>query len=294
MTLTVGFIGFGEAGHALAKGLAAEGVSTRAYDILMDEPSGRALMEARAVDAATLMFASPEVMLGPCDVVICAVFTANCLAAAERASAHLHEGQLYVDMNSVSPATKRAAARLVERKGARYVDAGVMAAVPPRLHKVPMLLAGPAALELVERMAPCGMQMEIIGPKVGQAASAKMFQSILVKGTEALLLECLVAASESGIERLVLDSVTRATPGFDWAKRANYMLGRCAKHGSRRADEMDEVASTLDAMGIEPMVTRGAARRMRWAAERTHGRCRADEAPGYQEVIAVLRAAGGA
>jgi 3-hydroxyisobutyrate dehydrogenase-like beta-hydroxyacid dehydrogenase len=294
MTLTVGFIGFGEAGHAIAKGLAAQGVSTRAYDILMDEPKGRAAMEARGRDANTLMFDSPEAMLGPCDVVICAVFTANCVAAAESASAHLRAGQLYVDMNSVSPATKRAAQHLVERKSARYVDAGAMAAVPPRLHKVPMLLAGPAAAEAMERLAPYGMELEILGPNVGQAASAKMFQSILVKGTEALLLECLVAASESGIERLVLDSVTRATPGFDWAKRANYMLGRCAKHGSRRADEMDEVASTLDAMGIEPMVTRGAARRMRWAAERTHGRCSAEETPGYQEVIAVLRAAGNA
>jgi 3-hydroxyisobutyrate dehydrogenase-like beta-hydroxyacid dehydrogenase len=292
MTLTVGFIGFGEAGHAIAKGLASEGVATRAYDILMDGPKGRAVMEARAFDAKTLIFDSPEEMLGPCDVVICAVFTLNCLAAAERASECLREGQLYVDMNSVSPATKRAAQRLVERKGARYVDAGVMAAVPPRLHKVPMLLAGSAAPDLVERLAPYGMQMEILGPNVGQAASAKMFQSILVKGTEALLLECLVAASESGIERLVLDSVTRATPGFDWAKRANYMLGRCAKHGSRRADEMDQVAATLDAMGIEPMVTRGAARRMRWAAERTGTPSRAGEAPGYQEVIAVLRAAG--
>jgi hypothetical protein len=57
---------------------------------------------------------------------------------------------------------------------------------------------------------------------------------------------------------------------------------------------MDEVASTLDAMGIEPMVTRGAARRMRWAAERTGSPSRTGDTPGYQEVIAVLRAAGNA
>jgi 3-hydroxyisobutyrate dehydrogenase-like beta-hydroxyacid dehydrogenase len=291
MTMTVGFIGFGEAGHAVAKGLSEQGVQTRAYDILCDEPAGRAAMHARARDATTVMLDSVAEMLPPCDVVVSAVVTSNCLPAAQSAAPHLRPGQFYMDMNSASPDKKRCGRRAVETGGARYVDAAVMAAVPPYAHRVPILLAGSAAPDLLALLAPAGMQMEVLSNEVGDAAAAKMFQSILIKGTEALLLECLVAASQSGVERRVLDSMSRSTPGFDWVARANYMLGRTAKHGARRADEMDEVVDTLVAMDIDPMVTRGIAQRLHWAAERTHPRREATDMPGYREVIAVLREA---
>jgi 3-hydroxyisobutyrate dehydrogenase-like beta-hydroxyacid dehydrogenase len=291
MTPCVGFIGFGEAGHALAKGLGEAGVQTRAYDILVHEPSERRALCARADDAGATLMESNAELLPPCDVVFSVVVTSNCLAAASTAAPHLREGQFYVDMNSAAPAVKRTAQALVEAGGARYVDAGVMSAVNPRRHRVPILLAGEAATDLAALLRPCGTDMEVLSPHVGDAAAAKLFQSILIKGTEALLLECLLAASQTGVERHVLDSMSRSTPGLDWVARANYMLSRTAKHGSRRADEMNEVVDTLTAMGIEPMVARGAAERLRWAADRTHAKRDANEMPGYREVIAVLRAA---
>lgn len=291
MTRCVGFIGFGEAGHALAKGLGGEGVRTRAYDVLMHESPVNAALVARAGDAGTTLVDGNAAMLPPCEVVFSVVVTSNCLAAAAEAAPHLHEGQFFVDMNSAAPAVKREAQRVVEAYGARYVDAGVMGAVPPRLHRVPILLAGANAPDLMALLAPYGMQMEILSGNVGDAAAAKLFQSILIKGTEALLLECLLAASQTGVERHVLESMSRSTPGLDWVARANYMLSRTAKHGARRADEMSEVVDTLAAMGIEPMVARGAAERLRWAADRTHERRDTTDMPGYREVIAVLRAA---
>ena len=291
MTLTIGFIGFGEAGHAIAKGLAAQGLATRAYDILVHDDGARDAMYQRATDAGTTMFDTLAEMIPPCDVILSAVFTSNCLAAARNAAAHVRAGQIYADMNSVAPDVKRSARDVIECRGATYVDAAVMAAVPPRKHRVPMLLAGAKAPELLALMAPFEMEMDVLSREVGDAAAAKLFQSILIKGTEALLLECLLAASRNGVERHVLESMSRSTPGLDWVARANYMLSRTARHGARRADEMDEAAATLEAMGIEPMATRGVAQRLHWAAERTHSRRAADEMPGYTEVIAVLRAA---
>jgi 3-hydroxyisobutyrate dehydrogenase-like beta-hydroxyacid dehydrogenase len=292
MTLTIGFIGFGEAGQAIATGLAAQGLVTRGYDILVHEPKARAAMYRRAADACTTMFDDLAAMLPPCDLVVSAVFTSNCLAAAQAAAPHLHAGQIYADMNSVAPDVKRAARDEIERHGASYVDAAVMAAVPPRKHRVPMLLAGAEASALLALMEPYEMEMDVLSREVGDAAAAKLFQSILIKGTEALLLECLLAASRNGVERHVLESMSRSTPGLDWVARANYMLSRTARHGARRADEMDEAAATLEAMGIEPMATRGVAQRLHWAAERTHARRNAGEMPGYAEVIAVLHEAG--
>jgi len=291
MTRCVGFIGFGEAGHAIAKGLGGEGVQTRAYDVLSHEPEGNPALRARALDAGTTLLDGNAQMVPPCEIVFSVVVTSNCLAAAAEAAPHLHEGQFFVDMNSAAPAVKQAAQRVVEAQGARYVDAGVMAAVPPRQHRVPILLAGAHAPDLAALLRPCGMEMEILSGNVGDAAAAKLFQSILIKGTEALLLECLLAATQTGVERHVLDNMSRSTPGMDWVARANYMLSRTAKHGARRADEMKEVVDTLSSMGIEPMVARGAAERLRWAADRTHEHRDTVDMPGYREVIAVLRAA---
>jgi 3-hydroxyisobutyrate dehydrogenase-like beta-hydroxyacid dehydrogenase len=291
MTTCIGFIGFGEVGHAVAKGMTPQGVLVRAYDILIHDAGGRRALSDRAEDAGVTLAESNVEMVSPCDVVFSTVVTSNCLAAAAAAAPHLRDGQFYVDMNSAAPAVKRKAQELVECFGARYVDAGVMAAVPPRLHRVPILLAGAASADLLELLAPFGMEMEVLSPHVGDAAAAKLFQSILIKGTEALLMECLLAASQTGVERHVLDSMSRSTPGLDWVARANYMLSRTARHGARRADEMKEVVDTLTEMGIEPMVARGAAQRLRWAAERTHAKRDTNEMPGYREVIAVLRAA---
>jgi hypothetical protein len=45
------------------------------------------------------------------------------------------------------------------------------------------------------------------------------------------------------------------------------MVGRVVVHGERRAREMDEVAKTLEELGIEPMMATATARRFDWAAQ---------------------------
>ena len=49
--------------------------------------------------------------------------------------------------------------------------------------------------------------------------------------------------------------------GIDWKKLADYMIGRVVVHGERRAREMEEVADTLRAIGIDPIMAEAAARR---------------------------------
>jgi acetyl-CoA carboxylase alpha subunit len=55
-------------------------------------------------------------------------------------------------------------------------------------------------------------------------------------------------------------------PGIDWQRLANYMVGRVVVHGERRAREMEEVAETLESLGIEPIMAAAAARRQDWCA----------------------------
>ena len=89
----------------------------------------------------------------------------------------------------------------------------------------------------------------------------------MVKGLEALTLECFLAARKAGIEDDILASLDTSYPGFDWPKRAPYMIERAITHGARRAAEMREVAQTLRDLGLEPTMTRGTVARQSEASD---------------------------
>jgi len=201
----------------------------------------------------------------------------------------LKPGQIYIDINSVSPGTKKKIADVINATGARFVECAVMGAVPGPRHEVPILLCGDAAPDVIAALSPFGMNMADLGPEYGRAAATKMFRSVMIKGLEALLQECVLGADKYGAAEQVLESVGEGYPGVDWVQLAHHMLGRTAIHGKRRADEMDEVAATLAELGIEPMMASSAARRIRWAAD--HGlkeKFGANEPKSFHEVLAII------
>ena len=195
--------------------------------------------------------------------------TVTCARAKEAAgqtAPFLKPHHIYADLNSVSPALKQEIEQVINASGAGFVEAAVMSPVPPFAHRAPMLLGGKAATAFAERMIPFGMRLEVISGKVGTAAATKMFRSIIVKGLEALMLECVLAASPYGADERVFSSLSESFPGIDWQKLANYMVSRVVIHGERRAREMEEVAETLRSLGIEPIMAEAAARRQDWCA----------------------------
>lgn len=193
--------------------------------------------------------------------------TANQAAtAAEQMSPHLTARHFYAEMNSISPALKRSIANAIGATGARFVEIAIMAPVSPYGHATPMLSGGESAAEFSSLLTPFGMKIEVGDREVGAAAATKMRRSIVVKGMEALLTECVLSASRYGVAERVFASLGETFPGIDWDKLASYMVGRVVVHGERRAREMEEVAETLRSIGIEPMMAEATARRMDWSA----------------------------
>jgi hypothetical protein len=94
-----------------------------------------------------------------------------------------------------------------------------------------------------------------MGP-VGAASAVKMIRSIMMKGLEALVCECVLAGRKAGVIETVLNSLDDTYPGFDWKKRSAYMLERVMTHGVRRAAEMREVALTVDLLGLKGEMSR--------------------------------------
>ncbi|MFO1401264.1 MAG: DUF1932 domain-containing protein [Steroidobacteraceae bacterium] len=258
----VAIIGFGEAGSILGADLAAQGVAVRTYDILLDAAASHSALRARAVAAGVRALDSLAAAVAGCELVISAVTAGNAGAVAGAAGALLRPGQWYLDINSVAPDSKRDNARRVEAGGACYVEAAVMAPVPPQRLGVPMLLGGARAAELAPRLAARGLNVEVVAGTVGVAAAIKMCRSVMIKGLEALAVECLFAARRHGAEDAVLASLERSFPGMGWTGQLpDYLVSRVAEHGRRRAAEMREVATTIAAAGVEPLMSAATARR---------------------------------
>jgi len=264
----IGFVGFGEAGFHIAGGLRGAGIAgITAFDVNADKPGLGEKIRRRAEETGTQLVGSNAELTESTDIVISTVTANQALAAAQQNAPGLHAGQLYADLNSVSPVLKQSIDRVVTSTGAQFVEVAVMAPAPPYGHKVPMLVGGAGAAEFIERMKPFGMQMELTSVKVGEAAATKMCRSVIVKGMEALLTECVLGASRYGAEERVFKSLSETFPGLDWAEMATYMVGRVVVHGERRAREMEEVAETLRSSGVEPIMAEATVRRMDWSAQ---------------------------
>lgn len=251
--MRIAFIGFGEAARAFRQSLAAQEPALQfvAYDILLDKegadgPCGEA-MRAHGVAIAR----SPQAAAADADWIISAVTADQCLAAARATGPHLNAGQVFFDINAVSPGRKREAAAAVGHAGAGYVDMAVMAPVHPKGHATPTLLAGEAAEVVSARLSALGFCFEVVGLEPGAATAIKMVRSLFVKGLEAITVETLLAASASGCFDRVLASLEKSYPGLDLPRLGRYHFERTLRHGMRRAAEMRESAATLNALGLK-------------------------------------------
>lgn len=255
-------IGFGEAGQAFAAGWRSEGADAiAAYDIKTADPetaeAKRADYErARVTGRNTLAEALADARL-----VVSVVTADQARAAAEAAAPLLARRALYLDCNSCAPSTKQGSAAIIESAGGRYVDVAVMAPVHLWRHKTAMLVSGPHAEAAAHAMEALGMAPRVVEGGVGAASSIKMIRSVMIKGLEALTIECILSAVKAGVDKEVLASLDATFPGFDWTAKSAYMLERAATHGVRRAAEMREVALTIDDLGLMGRMSRAAAER---------------------------------
>ncbi len=263
----IALIGFGEAGGIFGHDFAAAGFEVAAYDILLNAAAARAGMLDKAKLANVRACDTLADAIREADLVISAVTASSALEAAENAAPLLTLNQLYLDINSVSPETKRAIAGGMETYLATCVEAAVMAPVAPQRLQVPMLLGGRAAEAAAPRLQAIGMNVRPISERVGVASAIKMCRSIIIKGLEAITVESMLTARRYGAEKEVLDSLAATYPGMGWdGALPGYLISRVAEHGKRRAAEMREAAQAVTDAGLEPFTALATAERQDWLA----------------------------
>ena len=184
-TPRISFIGFGEAGQAIASGLRETGIEQiAAWDILFPNAAGAKLKAAGEKFGVRLATSAADAVANT-DMVISAVTAASSFEAAQSVEPHLTGNPYYLDINSVSPGRKQATEKLLDGK-ARYVDVAVIAPIHPKRHKTPMLIAGPHAQGVAPLLEEMEMKLKIVPGDTGQAAAIKMIRSVMIKGLEAL------------------------------------------------------------------------------------------------------------
>ena len=256
----IAIIGFGEVGGIFGNDFAEQGIEVSVFDILLASERHRQHLLSKARSCGVKAEENLLVCLRNADLVISAVTSSSALDVAQEAGPILRRSQIFLDINSVSPETKRKAASHIENKSesgaAHFVEAAVMAAVPAKRLKVPMLLGGAHAVAASDSLRSLGMNATALSEEIGAASAVKMCRSVMIKGLEALVIECLFAARRYAAEDAVLESLAATYPGIGWDGRLpDYLISRVAEHGARRAAELREAAQTLREVAVEPTMT---------------------------------------
>src|SRR5215470_13259517 len=116
--LSVGFIGFGEAGSHIAKGLRSAGL-TRIVAFDIDPERVRRNSE----ETGTPLLASNRQLAEAAQILISTVTCARAKEAAEQTAPFLRSHHIYADLNSVSPGLKQDIEKIVSAAGADFVEA---------------------------------------------------------------------------------------------------------------------------------------------------------------------------
>ena len=249
--MKIAIIGFGEAGEMFGRGLLSQ-ANVFAFDTNIT-----AEMTAKANSANVTLSSNQAAVMEGADYVFSLVTADQVNVAAQSAAPYLTDKQIYFEMNSVSPDAKQANAKLIKN----LVDVAIMAPVYPKQMDVPLLVAHPKAQTHVDTLLGLGLKAEAVGHDIGKAAAIKMCRSVMIKGMEALTLECFLTARYHGVEGAVKSSLHNSFPAMGWDKdRVEYWFDRVSKHGKRRAAEMREVAKTVEATNTPSKMSRETAR----------------------------------
>jgi 3-hydroxyisobutyrate dehydrogenase-like beta-hydroxyacid dehydrogenase len=244
---SVAIIGMGEAGSEIARDLVAAGCLVRAFD---PKP-------ARDVPGAELAASTADAVRGA-DLVLSLTTAEAARAAAGAAAPALRPGAVYADLNTGSAQLKRDVAATVEDAAALFADVAVMAPVPGRGLRAPLLASGSGAARLAELLGPLGARVEVLGPEAGTAAQRKLLRSVFTKGLAAALLEGAAAARAAGCEEWFLADAGATLAAADERLVERLRVGSRV-HAARRVHELEDAAELLGELHVPPRVT-GAAR----------------------------------
>jgi 3-hydroxyisobutyrate dehydrogenase-like beta-hydroxyacid dehydrogenase len=240
---TVAVLGLGEAGGEIALDLASAGCDVRAYDPAVDAASSLKSCRDEA-DAAR-----------GADVVLSVNSSTEAEAALTAGLAGCDDKTTWADLNTASPALEARLGDLADEAGVAFADVSLMAPVPGKGLRTPMLVSGTGAQRYEALLTGLGARVEVVEGPAGEAARRKLLRSVFFKGMAAAVVEAVQAAAVLGLEDWMRDLVATELEAADAAFAERLETGS-VRHAVRRTEEMSAAVEMLGELGVPTRIAR--------------------------------------
>lgn len=206
---SVGFVGLGIMGHAMAANLIAAGIDIAVWN----RTTSRA--DDLVADGASLLSSAAEIA-SACDIVmLCVSDTPDVEAVVfgqNGVAAELRPGGLIIDHSTISPEATTQFAAAINERGGHWLDAPISGGSEGAVNGTLSIMVGGEAAQL-ERAMPyleaVGSTITHVGP-TGSGQLVKAVNQILVVVNQLAVSEALLLASAGGLE---LGTVLKAVEG---------------------------------------------------------------------------------
>jgi 3-hydroxyisobutyrate dehydrogenase-like beta-hydroxyacid dehydrogenase len=242
--LNIAILGLGEAGSCFANHLAEMGVSVVGYDPV----------PVRVLHPDVRVATSNSEAAAGSDIILSVNLSSVAEAVATEVLPVLGRGQVFAEMNTASPLTKKRVEEIITPSGAEAVDVAIMAPVPPKRIKTPFLISGPGASKFEETLVPFGLDITIVSKLMGEAAIRKLLRSVVYKGFAAVMGEAVAAGKALGLELYIRDQIGSLIGG-DTAMIDRFLEGS-KTHALRRSHELDAIVAMLIDLQLEPVMSK--------------------------------------
>lgn len=262
----IGILSIGEMGYHWARLLKEHGVE------VMTSTSGRSeITQKRAENAGVKSVPLPR-LVSEADLIVSIVVPSAARKIASKVGKALakvgRKDCLYLDANAISPMTAGVVEQALAPGQAAFVD-GCIIGSATKLSRATVYVSGPRAEEL-RGLGECGLKVEVLGTKTGQASAFKVVYAGLTKGLQGLLTELLLGARKFDLLQEIMRRYEESFPGL--VGKVGGSITALPIHAGRRAEEMRELGETFRRHGLKAVIAPATAKILEQIAELDCGR----------------------
>jgi 3-hydroxyisobutyrate dehydrogenase-like beta-hydroxyacid dehydrogenase len=154
---------------------------------------------------------------------------------------------VYLDANAIAPDTSRRIGRIVEAKGASFVDGGIIGPPPTKPGTTRLYLSGPASAKVATLFNGTSLGTVVLDGPIGAASAIKACYAGWTKGAATLLLSVRALARHEGVDAALAEEWKISQPQL-FAQLDRAVLQ--SRKGWRWIAEMEEIGATFDRAGL--------------------------------------------
>lgn len=155
---------------------------------------------------------------------------------------------IYADLNAISPQRAMRIGEMMEKRGIKFVDGGIIGGPAWQVGSTWLYLSGDEAGRVADCFKAGPLETALIGSVIGRASALKMCYAAYTKGRTALLIGVLGTAEGWNVRSLLESQWSKEDSEF--AEKAAQSACRVTAKAWRFSSEMEEIADTFNAVGL--------------------------------------------